>query len=137
MTFIFNKLNKSHGFLQNFAIIDTSADTSNWDRVEITTDDDNVVFETGGFYAFGVNGVFRGVIIILFVFIAFDVMLMSRSDNNVWCSQRHSADTGERIQHFSQTMNRSISSINTAIFLCLLGMAFALTTIQPVHLMVS
>lgn len=109
------------------------ANTSNWDRVKSGNDD----VETGGFYAFGADGVFRGVIIILFVFIAFDVMLMSRSQDFVRFSKRHSTKTGQSIQHFGPTITTSILSINTAIFLCLLGTAFALATNVPVHLMVS
>lgn len=41
------------------------------------------------------------------------------------------------IEHFDKTITNAILSINTVIFLCLLGMAFAMTTIQPIHLMVS
>lgn len=109
------------------------ANTSNWDRVKSANGD----VETGGFYAFGADGVFRGVIIILFVFIAFDLMLMSRSHDSVWFSKRNPTQTGTNIQHFGGTITSSILSINTAIFVCLLGMAFALTTNVPVHLMVS
>lgn len=92
---------------------------------------------TGGFYAFGIDGVFNGVVIILFMFIGFDAMVMSRWTDFVWFSTQHSANAQATIKQFGRTMRSAILSINAIIFLCLLGMAFALTTIQPIYLMVS
>lgn len=93
-----------------------------------------MTIETGGFYTYGIDGMFKGVVIILFMFIAFDAMLMSKWPAFIGPSNAQPTLT---IEHFCKTITSAILSINTVIFLCLLGMAFALTTIQPVHLMVS
>lgn len=115
------------------------ADISNWKREpeEEENTPGNVTHKTGGFYAFGIHGVFNGVVIILFMFIAFDAMVMSRWTEFVWFSTQHTANAQATIKQFGTTISSAILSINTVIFLCLLGMAFALTTIQPIYLMVS
>ncbi|XP_055301854.1 uncharacterized protein LOC129568229 [Sitodiplosis mosellana] len=108
-----------------------NADISNWDRGNGYSN-----LETGGFYAFGVDGVFKGVVIILFMFIAFDTMLLSRWAQSFCFSTRYSSDTEPvSIEYFTKTVNQAILSINTIILLCLLGMTFALTTIQPIYSM--
>lgn len=94
---------------------------------------------TGGFYTFDIDGVFKGVVIILFMFIPFDAMIMSQWAKSVLSKKHEDVGNAKRthIEHFSKTIAYAIQSINTVIFLCLLGMAFALTTIQPVHSLVS
>lgn len=93
---------------------------------------------TGGFFAFGINGMFKGVVTILFMFIAFDVMIMSRWMKLFWLPHRQNdiAQTST-IEHFNRTITTAILSINTAIFICLLGMTLVLTTVQPVYALVS
>lgn len=93
---------------------------------------------TGGFFAFGIDGMFKGVVTILFVFIAFDVMIMSRWMKLFWVPHRQNgiAQTSS-IEHFNRTITTAILSINTAIFICLLGMTLVLTTVQPVYALVS
>lgn len=113
------------------------ADITNWNwKPEVVNSDLNL--GTGGFYAFGVDGVFKGVVIILFMFIAFDTMVLSRWAESVCFSMQYTGDTQPvTIEHFTKTINQAILSINTVILLCLLGMAFALTTIQPIYPSVS
>lgn len=113
------------------------ADTSNWSKVQTPNTDDDSILGTDGFYAFGVDGVFRGVVILLFLFNTFDMLLMSRSHHFTQFSKRHSNKSGTSIQHFGRTLSRGILSINTTIFLTLLGMAIALTITQPVYRLVS
>lgn len=126
------KLNSSYRF-NSFG----KADISNWDRKPEAVNG-NLNLETGGFYAFGIDGVFKGVVIILFMFIAFDTMMLSRWAEPVCFATQYSDDTKPvTIEHFTNTVNQAILSINTVILLCLLGMAFALTTIQPIYSMVS
>lgn len=117
-------------------IILIAADISNWNSVQNASSNSVAMLEPGGFYAFGVDGVFRGVVIILLLFTAFDLMVFCRWFDIVWLPH-HSFDKQQTIQHFSQTITTAILSINTALFLSLLGMAFALTAIQPLHSMVS
>lgn len=123
------------------------ADIKNWTRntgdAAANGDDNDDVqnfIQTGGFYAYGVNGVFKGVVNILFMFIAFDAMIMSRWAESIWFTKQHTSGGDTKptnIEHFTKTITQAILSINTAIFLCLLGMAFALTTIQPIQPMAS
>lgn len=114
------------------------ADIKNWNHITVYVDDNSEV-ESGGFYAFGVDGVFRGVVIILHMFMAFDAMIMSRWAKCVWHSKQYCGNVQQptNIEHFSEDIGQAIQSINIVTFVCLLGMAFALTTIQPVHSMVS
>lgn len=102
-----------------------------------TNNSNNVTHETGGFFAYGLSGMFQGAAIILFAFIAFDAMIMSRYTNLFGKQQRFANDGCEKIENFITTIPNAILSINAGLFLCLLGMALALTTIQPYHLLVS
>lgn len=117
-----------------------TANISNWRT--IPDDVDTARHETGGFYAFGVDGMFRGTAIILFAFIAFDAMVMSRTKQYYYQkgvpNKHQGADkTREKIENFIRTITNAILSINAGLFLCLLGMALALTTIQPYYRLVS
>lgn len=95
---------------------------------------------TGGFFAFGVDGMFRGAAIILFAFIAFDTTIMSQpiqifpNSNRLATNQRSKVD---KIENFIRTITNAILSINAGLFLCMLGMALALATIQPYYRLVS
>lgn len=50
---------------------------------------------------------------------------------------RASKPRHRNIQYFGQTIDRTIFLINTILCLCLVGMALALTIVQPISLMVS
>lgn len=116
----------------------SKADFSNWSRMPPgAINGDNSMLGTGGFFAYGADGVFKGVVIILFMFIAFDVMIMSRWTELFWFSRRQNDAQTPTIEHFNTTIINAILSINTAIFVCLVGMTFALTTVQPVYALVS
>lgn len=119
-------------------------ESNNSNNVRPTT----LAHETGGFFAYGLSGMFQGAAIILFAFIAFDAMIMSRYTNlfgnrtskipkQQQQQHRFDKDGCEKIENFIRTIPNAILSINAGLFLCLLGMAFALTTIQPYHLLVS
>lgn len=130
------KLNASYCFY-SFG----KADISNWDhKAEVANGDSHLVepIQTGGFFAFGIDGVFKGVVIILFMFIAFDAMLLSQWAESVCLPARYSSSNTQpvTIEHFTKTVNQAILIINTSIFLCSLSMAFGLMTI-PIHAMVS
>lgn len=127
-----------------------AADISNWHSAI----DDNIAGSdaseqrrgTGGFYAFGVDGMFKGVAIILFAFIGFDSMVMSSvqpSFLSLFCRRQSSAASssggaGEsNIANYIGAVSSAVLSINGMMFLCLLGMAFVLTTIQPYYSLVG
>lgn len=126
----------------------TSADISNWYR---TVENNNAVGEianenygTGGFYAYGVDGMFRGVAIILFIYIAFDGMIMSNVQRTMFLSWLPSsslsiprATSTMKISNFNDTISYAVLSINGILFLCSLGIAIVLTTIQPYYSLVS
>lgn len=91
-----------------------------------------------GFFAYGADGVLHGIVLILFIFIAFDVMIMNPSLDLLGLPKRTSDEQQPRkIQNFGQTIEKTIFLINTILCLCLVGMALALTVVQPIHLMVS
>lgn len=112
------------------------ADTSNWNAIPNGDDASMMIQQTGGFCAYGIDGIFRGAILILFAFIAFDAMIMSPTFEYAWILPASTYSQSFIASNYPQSINRSIIAINTTIFICLLGMAFALTTIQPVYLMV-
>lgn len=90
-----------------------------------------------GFFAHGTDGVLNGIILILFIFIAFDVMIMSKSVDFIGLSMRPSRQRHRNIPRFGQTVERTIFLINTILCLCSVGMVLALTIVQPIHVMVS
>lgn len=120
------------------SLIGFQADFGNWSRASETINGEETVLGTGGFFAFGIDGMFKGVVTILFMFIAFDVMIMSRWMKLFWLPHRQNgiAQTST-IEHFNRTITTAVLSINTAIFICLLGMTLVLTTVQPVYALVS
>lgn len=64
-------------------------------------------------------------------------MMMSPSVDFIGLPIRSSKSPRPRkIQYFGQTIERTIFLINTMLCLCLVGMALALTVVQPIHLMV-
>lgn len=130
-----------------------TADISNWNPLPESNDNKNIspatlTHETGGFFAYGLSGMFHGAAIILFAFFAFDAMIMNRYTNLFGIGtlktpkqqqphHQNANDGCEKIESFIQTIPNAILSINAGLFLCLLGMALALTTIQPYHLLVN
>lgn len=118
------------------------ADISNWRTTpNMAADVDDKQFGTGGFYAYGVDGIFRGAAIILFAFIAFDMMVMSQLTRSHRKIERSSTkqcdDRSQKIENFIKTITNVILSINVGLFLCLLVVTLALTTIQPYYRLVS
>lgn len=71
----------------------------------------------------------KGVTNILFVFIGFDAMVIGTFN---WCSKNT-----RKIGNFQKTVQTSVSSITGIVFVCLIGIAIALTTIKPYYLLVS
>lgn len=105
-----------------------TADISNWK---------NSLPNASGFFAYGADGVLRGIIVILFIFVAFDIMMMSPSVDFIGLPIRTLKPSSHRkIRYFGQTIERTIFLINTILCLCLVGMALALTIVQPIQLMV-
>lgn len=133
----------------------TSADVSNWNPMPNDSNDNknvnstSLTYKTGSFFAYGLSGMFKGAAIILFTFIAFDAtMIMSQCPNlfgngtskipkQQQQQPRFANDGYENIENFIRTIPNAILSINAGLFLCLLGMALPLITIQPYYLLVS
>lgn len=104
-----------------------TADIANWK---------NSPPNASGFFAYGADGVLYGIILVLFIFIAFDIMMMSSSVDFIGLSSPSKPQPHRKIQYFGQTIERTIFLINTILCLCLVGMALALTVVQPIQLMV-
>lgn len=106
------------------------ADISNWNR-------NNSMPDGFGFFAYGADGVLNGIILILFIFIAFDAMIMSKSMDFIGLPHSVTTQRHRNIQYFGQTIERTVFLINTILCLCSVGMVLALTIVQPIHLMVN
>lgn len=108
------------------------ADISNWNL-------NNSIPDAFGFFAHGADGVLHGIVLVLFIFLAFDVMIMCKTVDFIglplqWSTKprRH-----RKIRFFGQTIERTIFLTNTILCLCSLGIVLASTLVQPIHLMVS
>lgn len=90
--------------------------------------------ETGGFLAYGIDGVYGGVANIMFIFITFDTMVLSRGELcNYMPSKSH---IEKKICNLRQTISNALSTIGGILSLSLLVIIIALTTIQPYYVLV-
>lgn len=83
----------------------------------------------GGFFPFGISGMFQGAALVLFTFIGFDSM--AYYPLNWYASKAH------QIGKFQKTVTTSILSINGILFISLIGTTVALTSIWPYYLLVK
>lgn len=107
-----------------------SADISNWNLQDSNPN-------ASGFFAHGADGVLHATVLILFIFVAFDIMVVGPTMDFIGLPIRASRPRHRKIQYFGQTIERTIFLINTILCLSLVGMALALTIVQPIHVMVS
>lgn len=108
------------------------ADVSNWVAIPPPPPpsmNSTVANSTGGFFPFGVSGMFQGVALFLFTFIGFDSM--AHYPLNWYTSKVH------QIDDFHKTVTTSILTINGILSLALLGAAIALTSMWPYYSLVS
>lgn len=126
--FVLSSLFTGKKFIEFYS--ERTANISNWNPKD-------AVPNASGFFAYGADGVLRGILLVLFIFIAFDIMMMSPSVDFIGLPMRSTTPQPHRkIQYFGQTIERTIFLINTILCLCLIGMALALTIVQPIQLMV-
>lgn len=104
-----------------------SADVNNWTASPAINS--TVQVGNGGFFPFGISGMFQGAALLLFTFIGFDSMVYYPL--NWYSSEAH------QIVDFQKTLTTSILSINGILFISLIGATVALTSIWPYYQLVK
>lgn len=104
-----------------------SADVSNWTAAPPTNSTGRL--GNGGFFPFGMSGMFQGAALILFTFIGFDSMAYYPLN---WYTSK-----AQQIAEFQKTVTTSILSINGILFISLIGATVALTSTWPYYLLVK
>lgn len=122
-------INNNKSFFEFHSI---TANISNWTAKlpnQTQSEDAVIVAGAGGFFAFGIEGMMHGAAIFAFLFVAFDAMVSSNTENDP--EEKH-----QYIDSFKKTVPSSVMTINGLAFVCLLGITVALTLIQPYFLLV-